>query len=427
MKAKNYHLIHAVNATPMFMRQESAWAYMPKVISLLTASVDDDDEESEASQKAANERFLQQYAATFSAEVKPYLGDNWYYRNPPFVVNGILIIPIMDAIMQYDYCGVAGTTTIMSWYEAARNDKSIKGVIELANSGGGAVFGTKELAEYKLEYPKPKLTVVQGMACSAMFFIACGSDEIWATSEMCIVGSVGVMTRFTSFKAYYAKQNINIFDLYSKASPLKNNASRMAENGDMSGYTDGILFELDTVFMDFVKDTRMGVTKKVLDGADMIASEGLKNGLVDNIGSLTEAIDYITNTSQKDMKKNAKLSNLINAMTALFKAEGVDLKVEVEGDESSNNADATPPAAKAEPTTPEAATPVVTPKPAAENNADELAAKDAEIAELKAQLAARKGTAVAKVIKQPEALIDPTPKTAESNEELSFYAIPPQK
>ena len=396
----------------MFIRQESAMAYLPQVIELMTAHVDGIDEFDDELAKAQNERFLSTFQDAISAEVKPFLADNWYYSNPPFTVNNILVIPIRGAIMPQDYCGCAGTATIMSWYEKAKQDSSITGVLELADSGGGAVFGTPELANYKVSYPKPVLTLVEGLCCSAMEFIALGSDQIWATSEVCICGSIGVMTSFRNFKEYYAKQGISIFDIYSKASPLKNNASRLAEKGDLSGYTDGILFEMDKAFMGFASSRRK-LSQKVLDGADMVASEGMNEGLIDKIGSLTEAINYLQNKTKEDMKISA--SAVMRALGDLFSAESVEINVE------DNPAGAT--------TTPPEPAAATTPEPAAATPTPEeiIAAKDQRIAELQAKLDERKGVTVARAIPVPEAHVDKMVSAPEASADISYYAIPPVK
>lgn len=379
MKSRNYHLIHAVNSTPMFMRMESANAYLPQIINLLTTPIPIESEENDTREED-DSRFYAVFEPL--GAVEPFIAKNYYYDNPPFVLDGVLVIPIYDAIMQYDYCGSAGTTTIQSWYEAAKKNSKIKGVIELMNSGGGAVLGTRELSKYKLSYPKPTLTLIEGMGCSAAQYIACASKQIWATSDSCIVGSVGVMTSFKNYKKYYAKMGIDVFELYSKTSPKKNEASRLASEGDMSAYTDGILFELDKTFMDFVKQTRTGITQNVLDGADMLALQGIKEGLVDKIGTLQEAVFSITNNNDTTMKSK-KLSQLFASLSQELAPEGFNPNEEDE--ETGATATVVEPPATATQTQEEE-----------ELQEDDtvialIAEKDEEIERLRAEIAARKG------------------------------------
>lgn len=358
MSFKHRHLIHSLTYGAWHIRAETAHAMLPTALSFLgfgnpTAFVDSEVTEDFA--KAKIDRFVSSY----SLESKPYI-ESWYYDYPPFLVDNVLVIPIIEVIDQEDYCGIAGTNTITKWYEMAAQDESIVGVVELMNSPGGSVFGTDELAKYKLTYPKPKGTQVVGMCTSAADYIASSSDFIQCSSKNCIVGSVGVMTSFRSFKKYYEKMGIDVRDIYSKASPKKNEASRKAENGDDSGYTDGVLFSMDTNFMDHIKEQRPNVTQDVLDGADMTADKGMVAGLVDSIGDLKSAIAKVqelanSKTNDTEMSDTTKKISTIKTdsttIVAIAKLMGatVDEEPENTSDTPPAQATATPPVANVQP------------------------------------------------------------------------------
>lgn len=325
MNFRNRHLIHAINQGFWHMRSESAIGYLPMVVSFLTdtkAYVNDTTSDN-TQQEASQRRFIAGYAL----QATPYVED-YYYDYPPFRMGNVVVIPIREAIDSEDYCGIAGTNTIKAWYDMAAQDNSIVGVVELVNSGGGSVFGTSELASYKTTYPKPIITLSDGLCCSAAYYIACSSKQVWATSKSVIVGSVGTMTSFRSFKKYYADKGIDMRDIYSSASPLKNDAHRQAQEGNDSAYQDGILFSLDTHFMDFVQSQRPNITQNVLDGADMTADKALTEGLIDQIGTLEQAVAEVqklakTKQPSNNMSKTAtiKTSNaLVIAMAKLASA-----------------------------------------------------------------------------------------------------------
>ena len=339
MNFRHRHLIHALNSGIWHMRAESVQGYMPKVISFLTEqnpqSFYDEDSNSEA-KKARKTEQISRFVASYSLEAKPYI-ESWYYDYPPFLVGNVLVIPIMEAIDQEDYCGIAGTNTIRGWYEMAKNDEAVVGVVELVNSGGGSVFGTSELAIYKEDYPKPIVTYTTGLCCSAAYYIASSSKYIVASSKSVIVGSIGVMTTFVNFTNYYKKMGIDVKELYSSTSSLKNDAHRQAQKGNFKAYTDGILFDLDKNFMEFVSKHRADLTQRVLDGADMIAEQGMQEGLIDEIGSMDVAIQKvqdlaIVNTNNKmatEKKKMILTSNaiLLGMAGALVKAGASNLEV----------------------------------------------------------------------------------------------------
>lgn len=359
MSFKHRHLIHSISSGMWHIRQESAWGYLPQALSFLgfgnpSASFDEMEENPEE-KKAKIERFV----SSFAMESKPYI-ESWYYDYPPFLVDNVLVIPVMEVIDQEDYCGVAGTNTITKWYGMAEQDESIVGVVELMNSPGGSVFGTAELAGYKTTYSKPIVTQVVGMNCSAAQYISSASDHIQCSSMNCIVGSVGVMTSFRSFKEYYKKMGIEVRDIYSKTSPKKNEASRKAESGDDSGFTEGVLFDMDSSFMDFVKAQRPGVTQDVLDGADMTASKGIKAGLVDSVGDLKSAIERVQNlannkTNDTEMSDSTKKMSVIKtdnaALLQVAKWSGATVTEEPENtsDTPPVQTAAAPPVATAQP------------------------------------------------------------------------------
>lgn len=337
MKARNFFLVSQISRGIWHMSPDSVYGLLPVAVNFLKGNdiqawFGDDDEINHEAKKAKMERWKSQFSASTELFV-----EDWYYDYLPLKINGdVVVIPVMGAIMQEDYCGSPGTKTIQSWYEKAANDPEVKGIIELCNSGGGSVFGTHELAQYKVNYPKPILTLCEGLCCSAMEYIAAGSKYRMATSPNCIWGSVGVMTTFVDFKEYYKNEGIDVIDLYSKTSPKKNEAYRQAsDKKDFRGYTDGVLFKLDTSFMDFVKVQLPNISEEALQGADYTTSDAIKNGLCDGMGTFQDAYNKViqmaseassnNNTPNKMEKKTVKMSAIVaKVMTYVGAAEIVD-------------------------------------------------------------------------------------------------------
>lgn len=148
----------------------------------------------------------------------------------------------------------------------------------------------------------------------------------------------------------------------------------------MSAYTDGILFELDKTFMDFVKQTRPGVTQHVLDGADMLAQQGMKEGLVDKIGTLQEAVFSITNNNDTTMKSKS-LSQMLAKLSRDVAPEGFNPMEEISEEQEETEVSAT------------VVEPTATTQTQEEDDTQAalIAEKDEEINRLRAEIAARKG------------------------------------
>lgn len=247
-------------------------------------------------------RYLQSFQIN-GEKSEPYVSDRdtWYYDDYPVKIGQTVVIPVVGAISQYDYCGTAGSKTIAGWYQKAQNDDDVKNIIELKNSPGGSVFGTRYLAEFKSKITKPILGYIDGLECSAAKYIGGVDDFSMASSDECIIGSIGTMTSFQDWSGWYKERGIIVEDLYSKTSPKKNDAYRKALKGDFTGYTDGILFKLDQSFMGFMKQCRPELSKDALDGADFLTQEAIQNGLCDGTGSFDQAYEMVQTLQKKDL------------------------------------------------------------------------------------------------------------------------------
>lgn len=331
MKRNPFGLISAILTESWHVHQSSAETLMPMIFQLLQGDFSSKFDEIEAKEGLSPdaERLLQYYQAF---DPVPYISesDTWYYENFPVKIGSIVVIPIKGLMTQEDFWGQAGTKTIISWYEKAKLDPSVKAIIELKNTQGGQVFGTRVLADYKAKYPKQIVGLCEGMECSAGLYVGSTDNYKFAISPECIIGSCGVMTTFQNWSGWYKKNGIEILDVYSKESPLKNDAKRRAMKGDFKGYTDGILFEFDASFMDFMSLHRPEISSEALKGADYTTEKAIANGLIDAIGDFDAAYDKaielssttkIFKTKSNQMSKTVKME-VPAAFAAGFKLVG---------------------------------------------------------------------------------------------------------
>lgn len=404
--------------TAWHIQQASAIGMMPLLAKFLAGDMEiDDDEEIRPGLSIQAETLLNRYS---SVSAEPYISEreSWYYDNFPMKMGEILMIPIVGAISQEDYCGTAGTNTVTGWYNKAANDSSIKAIIELKNTPGGEVFGTRALAEAKLRVGKTIVGLTQGLEASAGLYIGATDNYKFAISDDCIVGSCGVMTTFQDWSAWYAKNGIVVTDLYSKDSPLKNDAYRKALKGDFKGYTDGMLFKLDQSFMSFMQQHRPGVSAEALKGAEFLSKDAIEAGLIDEIGSFQDAYSFtqeaiknpsiITKSNTTMAKKTVKISGLLASIAHTFGAELIDDS----GNVISASSEDTPPAEEEEEEedTPPAEEGEDTPlaeeegedTPPVEDDKATIAALKAQVATLKKAQLKGKATNLKKDGKEPE-------------------------
>lgn len=397
MTRNNFRLLRQLMNANMawHIHQASAIGLMPMVMKFMNGELQAIDNEPVVIGSGIApdaQRNLDMYSAL---KAEPYVSDRdtYYYDHFPMKMGEVLMVPIVGAISQEDYCGTAGTNTITGWYEKAKNDSSIKAIIELKNSPGGAVFGTRSLADKKTTVGKPIVGYTNGMECSAALYIGATDDYKFATNSDCLIGSCGVMTTFQDWSKWYEENGVSVVDLYSKTSPMKNDSYRRAMKGDFKGYTDGILFKFDESFMNFMQAHRPNISQEALKGADFLSEDSLKNGLIDEIGSFEtvyefamSAIDNPTIITQNKQPKMEKKKVLMSAFAAgvaeIFGAEIInDIKDADGSDGAGENQETgegeTPGAEKAETT--------VIPEAKVEQNQPVAEDKDAIIAQLRGE------------------------------------------
>lgn len=319
-----FNFIRSILANPWHMHQASAMGLMPMVIQLVSGQLKsefDDEMIIPEGMKPSAERIISQYQR-FSSESYVSERDTWYYEDFPIKLgNGVLMIPVVGAISQEDYCGTAGTKTIGAWYDKAQNDPDIKVIIELKNTPGGAVFGTRTLANKKVAFTKPIVGFCDGMECSAGLYLG-APDDYKIIAHDSIIGCCGVMTSVADYSGWYKEHGVVVTDLYSKTSPLKNDAYRRAMKGDFKGYTDGILFKLDQSFMGFMQEHSPNISKTALQGADFVSEEGIEHGLAQAVGSFDnayeKALEFAKNPSlaSKQKSKNTMSKTIMMAVPA---------------------------------------------------------------------------------------------------------------
>lgn len=185
----------------------------------------------------------------------------------------------------------------------ARNDEKVKAIVLRVDSPGGSAL-TSDLIWRELELTKkvkPVITSMGNYAASGGYYIACNSNYIFAEPTT-ITGSIGV------------------FGMVPNASELSKNIGVNAEVVKTHQYADGfnLLKGLDPGFREHIQrsieHTYNEFTQKVADGRkksraaiDSIGqgrvwtgSEALQIGLVDELGSLEDAINYAAKMAKTD-------------------------------------------------------------------------------------------------------------------------------
>ena len=179
------------------------------------------------------------------------------------------------------------------------NDKDVKAVVLRINSGGGSAYASEQMwrAVQLLKKKKPVVVSMGGMAASGGYYMSCGANYIVAEPTT-LTGSIGIFGLIPDFSGL-VKDKLGLrFDVVktNKASDF-GTLSRpfdAAESAALQAHVNRGY----ALFLKRVADGRTAAGRKmtpetvdhIAQGRVWTGNQALKNGLVDKIGTLNDAI-----------------------------------------------------------------------------------------------------------------------------------------
>lgn len=223
----------------------------------------------------------------------------------------IAVIPIIGEIMKYDEaCGPRGTETIIQEVKDADNNPNIGGIIFVVDSPGGMVTNTDRLASTIKAVQKPTQTWFCGYGASAAMWIGSSSDEVYASSPIDRVGSIGTMLSFADVRPAFEKMGVKFHEVYASLSKDKNADFREILDGKYENYIKNTLDPLNKMFHEAIRTNRPKADDSVFSGKVYFANEAIQNGLIDGIMTWEQAVErmseVINQSNENTMANNAK-------------------------------------------------------------------------------------------------------------------------
>ncbi|HRM99787.1 MAG TPA: signal peptide peptidase SppA [Aliarcobacter cryaerophilus] len=176
--------------------------------------------------------------------------------------------------------------------ERASNDASIKGVLFVIDSPGGAVAPSVEIAYAikELSMKKPVVAYASGTIASGSYYASIWADKIIANPGS-IVGSIGVIMQ--GFEASKLLENIGISSQTIKAGKYKESGTFTRKwTNDEEQELQGVINSTYNMFISDVADARKLDIKKHTSFADakiFTAYQAKDVGLVDEVATLNFA------------------------------------------------------------------------------------------------------------------------------------------
>jgi protease-4 len=174
--------------------------------------------------------------------------------------------------------------------------ESIKGIVVRINTPGGAVAPSQEIYQAVKSAKKEKTLVVSmgTTAASGGYYIACGADTIFANPGT-ITGSIGVITQL--FNVQKLLDDIDVQVNTVKTGKFKDAGSPFKQfTEEQREYFMQLLQDIYKQFVQAVADNRgMEVerAKELADGRVFTGRQAKEKGLVDELGSMQDAVDHI--------------------------------------------------------------------------------------------------------------------------------------
>lgn len=256
----------------------------------------------------------------------------------------VAVVELSDAVTKHDYCGIAGTKTLGNLIAQANASPNIDAIVLVMDTPGGSVDGTEVFSNVIKSSAKPVVVYVDGMMCSAGMWIGSAAKHIMASSQTDVVGSIGVMCSFADYSEYYKKAGIKVHTVYADQSKHKNHEYIEALKENYKPMKQDSLNVLADMFIATVKENRGNkiTSDEVFTGHTYFTSDAIKLGLVDSVGSLSNAIQLaadlakttistqVLTQTKNEMKIATSFKGILAFVGKAFKAEDTEVELTAE-------------------------------------------------------------------------------------------------
>lgn len=180
--------------------------------------------------------------------------------------------------------------------EKLMEDESNKGLVLFIDSPGGGVYATDEaymmIKEYQDKTGRPVYAAMGEMATSGGYYLAAPSKKIFANRNT-LTGSIGVrLSTMYDVSEFLDKHGIKVTTITAGKNKAMGDVAVSLTDEQKEIY-QSIVDESYDQFVDVVADGRemsLSKVKKLADGRVYTAKQAKENGLIDEIGTVDDAI-----------------------------------------------------------------------------------------------------------------------------------------
>jgi protease-4 len=180
--------------------------------------------------------------------------------------------------------------------DKVRADKSVKAVVLRVNSPGGSVMASAKIKDALdlLKAEKPLVASYGNYAASGGYWISNGCEKIFSDAT-CLTGSIGVFSLIPEFsKTAKDVAHVNVVTVGSNKHSDMLSLMRPFD-AEETAYLQAYVEDIYTQFVNLVaegRDMTPEAVDEIAQGRVWTGMDALGIGLVDEIGTLRDAVDY---------------------------------------------------------------------------------------------------------------------------------------
>lgn len=177
-----------------------------------------------------------------------------------------------------------------------REDKNIKAILIVIDSPGGAVGPSQEIyseiRRVRNELKKPVICYSSGIVASGAYYSAAACDQL-IVAPGSLIGSIGVIMRFTNMEKLYDWAKVQMFSLTSgkyKDSGAEYRAMREDEKALFQEMINEVYEQFKLDILDARSKLKEEVVKEYADGRVFTGSKSVSLGFADKTGTYEDAV-----------------------------------------------------------------------------------------------------------------------------------------
>ena len=239
--------------------------------------------------------------------------------------NTVAVVNILGPIIDGNQTsGAASGDNISALFDKALKNDQIKAMVVRVNTPGGSVFASELIRDALIRVREkniPIVTSMGGVAASGGYWVAASTDYIFA-EDLTITGSIGVASAIFNAEGTFNKIGLN-------EDGVSSSVFSDTYRGIYSKRPDERLINLNKIIIQNIYDKFINLVSegrnisiedvnKLAKGQVWIGKDALKFNLIDEIGSLDDAIEKAASLAEIDeynvkriYKKKSRFSNFL--------------------------------------------------------------------------------------------------------------------